>query len=52
MTKLEHAALKYLEAIEGDEGQPLRVVEKAESELKEQAVLWAQAYWIALVEKK
>jgi hypothetical protein len=52
MTKLEHVALEYLKALEGDEGQPDEVLDKATDDLKEAALLWAQGYAIKQKEEK
>ena len=50
MTKLEHAALEYLKALEGD--GPLEEVGEARDNLVEAAILWAQRYEIDQVERK
>ena|ERR1017187_6389889 len=52
MTKLEHAALEYLKALEGDEDQPDEMLDKAVDDLKAVATLWAQGYCIKQQEEK
>ncbi len=47
MTRLEHAALEYLKAIESNE-EDVERVNKAEDELKSCAILWAQGYALKL----
>jgi hypothetical protein len=49
MTKLEHAALEYLKALEGYGSN--KVVDEAIDNLKETAMLWAQGYIIAKMDQ-
>lgn len=52
MTKLEHASLELLKAMESDANNAQELYNKAKDDLAAIGILWAQGYIIAQVEKE